>query len=60
LPLAVHIVPAVIVSDWHVLPGDGPLNRYVVVDVTNTTEADAELTFAGNRVIGVQPRDVCR
>ncbi|OZC10117.1 hypothetical protein X798_02707 [Onchocerca flexuosa] len=38
LPLAVSIVPAVTVAAWHVLPGDGPTTRYVVVDVTNNTE----------------------
>ncbi|KHN73550.1 Trafficking protein particle complex subunit 9 [Toxocara canis] len=60
LPLAVSIVPAVTVSAWHVLPGDGPTTRYVVVDVTNSTEWDAELTYGKGKLIGVQPREICR
>ncbi|VDN03575.1 unnamed protein product [Thelazia callipaeda] len=60
LPLAVSIVPAVTVSAWHVLPGDGPTTRYVVVDVTNNTEWDAELTYGKERVINVQPKEFCR
>uniref|UniRef100_A0A0R3RQZ3 Trafficking protein particle complex subunit 9 n=1 Tax=Elaeophora elaphi TaxID=1147741 RepID=A0A0R3RQZ3_9BILA len=60
LPLAVSIVPAVTVAAWHVLPGDGPTTRYVVVDVTNNTEWDAELTYGKDRVIGVQPKEFCR
>lgn len=60
LPLAVSIVPAVTVAAWHVLPGDGPTTRYVVVDVTNSTEWDAELTYGKGKVIGVQPRESCR
>uniref|UniRef100_A0A1I8AA06 Trafficking protein particle complex subunit 9 n=1 Tax=Steinernema glaseri TaxID=37863 RepID=A0A1I8AA06_9BILA len=60
LPLAVTIMPAVTVSNWHVLPGDGPATRYVVVDVTNSTDFDAELTYSQNRMIGVQSREVCR
>ncbi|CAG9530714.1 unnamed protein product [Cercopithifilaria johnstoni] len=60
LPLAVSIVPAVTVAAWHVLPGDGPTTRYVVVDVTNNTEWDAELTYGKDRVISVQPKEFCR
>ncbi|MCP9263068.1 hypothetical protein DINM_006420 [Dirofilaria immitis] len=60
LPLAISIVPAVTVAAWHVLPGDGPTTRYVVVDVTNNTEWDAELTYGKDRVIGVQPKEFCR
>uniref|UniRef100_A0A8R1TQI6 Uncharacterized protein n=1 Tax=Onchocerca volvulus TaxID=6282 RepID=A0A8R1TQI6_ONCVO len=60
LPLAVSIVPAVTVAAWHVLPGDGPTTRYVVVDVTNNTEWDAELTYGKDRVIDVQPKEFCR
>uniref|UniRef100_A0A915Q411 Trafficking protein particle complex subunit 11 domain-containing protein n=1 Tax=Setaria digitata TaxID=48799 RepID=A0A915Q411_9BILA len=60
LPLAVSIVPAVTVAAWHVLPGDGPTTRYVVVDVTNNTEWDAELTYGKDRVISVQSKEFCR
>ncbi|VDK58085.1 unnamed protein product [Anisakis simplex] len=60
LPLAVSIVPAVTVSAWHVLPGDSSMTRYVVVDVTNSTEWDAELTYGKGKIIGVQPREICR
>ncbi|TKR82439.1 hypothetical protein L596_016164 [Steinernema carpocapsae] len=59
LPIAVTIMPAVTVSNWHVLPGDGPATRYVVVDVTNSTDFDAELTYS-QKMIGVQSREVCR
>lgn len=60
LPLAIAIVPAVNVSDWHILSGDSPITRYVVVDVTNTTDTDAELTYGDGRTIWVQPREICR
>uniref|UniRef100_A0A914WF28 Trafficking protein particle complex subunit 9 n=1 Tax=Plectus sambesii TaxID=2011161 RepID=A0A914WF28_9BILA len=60
LPLAVAIMPAVTVADWHVLPGDGPKTRYVVLDVTNSTDAEAELRYSNGRLISVQPREVCR
>uniref|UniRef100_A0A7E4UU45 Trafficking protein particle complex subunit 9 n=1 Tax=Panagrellus redivivus TaxID=6233 RepID=A0A7E4UU45_PANRE len=61
LPLAICIVPAVTVSRWQVLPGDSPATRYVVIDVTNSTDLDAELTYsADRRMIGVQPKEVCR
>uniref|UniRef100_A0A0N5AAZ6 Trafficking protein particle complex subunit 9 n=1 Tax=Syphacia muris TaxID=451379 RepID=A0A0N5AAZ6_9BILA len=60
LPLAVTVMPAVTVAAWHVLPGEGPLTRYVVVDVTNSTEWDAELKYGGEKMIGVQPKELCR
>uniref|UniRef100_A0A914EJM1 Trs120/TRAPPC9 first Ig-like domain-containing protein n=1 Tax=Acrobeloides nanus TaxID=290746 RepID=A0A914EJM1_9BILA len=60
LSLAISIVPALTVSNWHVLPGDDPSTRYVVVDVTNQTETDAELTYSLDKMISVQSKDVCR
>lgn len=60
LPLAVSILPAVTVAAWHVLPGDGPTTRYVVVDVTNSTEWEAELTYGRGKLINVQPKEICR
>uniref|UniRef100_A0A915DLN1 Trs120/TRAPPC9 first Ig-like domain-containing protein n=1 Tax=Ditylenchus dipsaci TaxID=166011 RepID=A0A915DLN1_9BILA len=60
LPLAIAIVPAVNVSDWHILSGDSPTSRYVVVDVCNLTDMDAELTYGDNRMIWVQPKEICR
>lgn len=60
LPLAVSIIPAVTVSAWHVLPGDGPTSRYVLIDVTNSTEWDAELLYGKGKLIGVQPKEICR
>ncbi|CAJ0569421.1 unnamed protein product, partial [Mesorhabditis spiculigera] len=60
LPLAITVVPAVTVAAWSVLPGDGPFTRYIVVDVSNSTDADAELVFSGSRAMGVPPRETCR
>ncbi|CAD5235267.1 unnamed protein product [Bursaphelenchus xylophilus] len=61
LKLAITIVPAITVSHWQVLAGDSPTNRFVVVDVTNTTELDAELEFGTDgRMISVQPKEACR
>lgn len=60
MPLAVTIVPAITVTDWHVLSGDGPTTRYVVVDVSNLTDADAELTYGEGKAMTVQPKEVCR
>jgi hypothetical protein len=61
LPLAICIVPAVTVSKWHVLPGDSASTRYVVIDVANSTDLDAELTYsADKRMIGMQPKEICR
>lgn len=53
-------MPAVNVADFHILAGDGPLTRYVVVDVTNLTDVDAELTYGGGRMLWVQPKEICR
>lgn len=53
-------MPAITVAAWHVLPGEGPSSRYVVVDVTNSTEWDAELKYGGGKMIGVQPKELCR
>ncbi|GMT03118.1 hypothetical protein PENTCL1PPCAC_25292, partial [Pristionchus entomophagus] len=58
--LLVSIVPALSVSSWSVLPGDGPFSRYIVVDVSNSSDADAELVYAGTKSISVQPRETCR
>ena len=61
LQLAVCIVPAVTVSNWHVLPGDSASTRYVVIDVANSTDLDAELTYSSDkRMIGMQPKEICR
>ncbi|KAK6034345.1 hypothetical protein COOONC_28151 [Cooperia oncophora] len=60
LSIAVCVVPAVTVSAWHVLPGDGPFTRYIVVDVTNSTEHDAELVYSSNRRMNVLPKETCR
>ncbi|CAB3410328.1 unnamed protein product [Caenorhabditis bovis] len=60
LPIAVAIIPAVTVSAWHVLPGDTPFSRYIVVDVTNSTDHDAELVYSGNRRMNVLPKETCR
>ncbi|PIO58741.1 hypothetical protein TELCIR_19817, partial [Teladorsagia circumcincta] len=59
LSIAVCVVPAVTVSAWHVLPGDGPFTRYIVVDVTNSTEHDAELVYSSNRRMNVLPKETC-
>ncbi|CAJ0585995.1 unnamed protein product, partial [Mesorhabditis spiculigera] len=48
LPLAITVVPAVTVA------------AYIVVDVSNSTDADAELVFSGSRAMGVPPRETCR
>uniref|UniRef100_A0A0K0DIU2 Trafficking protein particle complex subunit 11 n=1 Tax=Angiostrongylus cantonensis TaxID=6313 RepID=A0A0K0DIU2_ANGCA len=60
LSIAVCVVPAVTVSAWHVLPGDGPFTRYIVVDVTNSTEHDSELVYSSNRRMSVLPKETCR
>ncbi|KAL3103192.1 hypothetical protein niasHS_002378 [Heterodera schachtii] len=61
LPMAVTIVPAVNVSSWNILPGDNPFSRFVIVDVANETDLDAELTFgAENRSLTVQPKEISR
>ncbi|CAD6187523.1 unnamed protein product [Caenorhabditis auriculariae] len=60
LPIAITIVPAVTVSAWHVLPGDTPFSRYIVVDVTNSTDHDAELMYTENRRMNVLPKETCR
>ncbi|ULT80832.1 hypothetical protein L3Y34_011012 [Caenorhabditis briggsae] len=60
LPIAVSIIPAVTVSAWHVLPGDSPFSRYIVVDVTNSTEHDAELVYSNARRMYVLPKETCR
>uniref|UniRef100_A0A7I4YAL2 N-acetyltransferase domain-containing protein n=1 Tax=Haemonchus contortus TaxID=6289 RepID=A0A7I4YAL2_HAECO len=60
LSIAVCVVPAVTVSAWHVLPGDGPFTRYIVVDVTNSTDNDAELVYSSNRRMNVLPKETCR
>lgn len=59
--MAVTIVPAVNVSSWNILPGYNPFSRFVIVDVANETDLDAELTFgAENRRLTVQPKEICR
>ncbi|KAF8384767.1 trpp-9 [Pristionchus pacificus] len=58
--LLVSIVPALSVSSWSVLPGDGPFSRYIVVDVSNSSDSDAELVYASTKSISVQPRETCR
>ncbi|KAI6223447.1 hypothetical protein M3Y95_00891200 [Aphelenchoides besseyi] len=61
LRLAITIVPALTVVEWHMIAGDTPSNRFVVVDVTNLSDSDAELTFGPDqRTIAVQPRELCR
>ncbi|CAK5033283.1 unnamed protein product [Meloidogyne enterolobii] len=63
LPLAITIVPAVCVSNWQVLAGDGPFSRYVAIDLSNQTENEAQLTFGSNNkktTIVVQPKEICR
>uniref|UniRef100_A0A1I7T982 Trafficking protein particle complex subunit 9 n=1 Tax=Caenorhabditis tropicalis TaxID=1561998 RepID=A0A1I7T982_9PELO len=60
LPIAISIIPAVTVSAWHVLPGDSPFSRYIVVDVTNSTEHDAELVYSNSRRMYVLPKETCR
>ncbi|CAD5227966.1 unnamed protein product [Bursaphelenchus okinawaensis] len=61
LKMAITIIPAITVSHWQVLAGDSPTNRFVVVDVTNTTDFDAELSFGSDgRQISVQPKEACR
>lgn len=59
--LAVTIVPALTVTEWQILAGDAPSTRFVVVDVSNLADCDAELTFgAEQRQITVQPKELCR
>lgn len=53
-------MPAINVIDWHILAGDSPATRYVVVDVTNLTDVDAELNYGDGRMIWIQPKEVCR
>lgn len=60
LVLAITIVPAVNVSDWHVMKGEGPMTRYVVVDVTNHTNMDAELAYGDGKSLCVQSKEACR
>uniref|UniRef100_A0A1I8AW41 Trafficking protein particle complex subunit 11 domain-containing protein n=1 Tax=Meloidogyne hapla TaxID=6305 RepID=A0A1I8AW41_MELHA len=63
LPLAITIVPAVNVSNWQVLAGDGPFSRYVAIDLSNQTENEAQLNFGSNNkktTIVVQPKEICR
>uniref|UniRef100_A0A914L217 Uncharacterized protein n=2 Tax=Meloidogyne incognita TaxID=6306 RepID=A0A914L217_MELIC len=63
LQLAITIVPAVCVSNWQVLAGDGPFSRYVAIDLSNQTENEAQLTFGSNNkktTIVVQPKEICR
>lgn len=40
--------------------GDSSSSRYVVLDVMNYTEHEAELLYSADRAINVQPREVCR
>lgn len=61
--MAITIVPAVNVSAWHVLSGDSPCTRYVVVEVTNQTDREAELNYGPERqqqATTVQPKETCR
>jgi hypothetical protein len=61
LPLAITIVPAVNVSNWNILAGDSPFTRYIVVDVSNQTDSEAELSYGPDkRKITVQPKEICR
>jgi hypothetical protein len=61
LSLAITIVPALTVIDWQIIAGESATTRFVVMDVTNLCDADAELTFgADQRMINVQPRELCR
>ncbi|KAI6240334.1 hypothetical protein M3Y99_00465100 [Aphelenchoides fujianensis] len=61
LRLAITIVPALTVVEWHMIAGDTPSTRFVVVDVTNLCDSDAELTYGENsRPITVQPRELVR
>lgn len=58
LPLAVCIIPALTISSYQVLSEDSPWNRYIAIDVTNSTDRDAELIYsAEKKVIGVQSGD---
>ena len=60
-PLAITIVPAVNVSNWHILAGDSPFTRYIVVDVFNQTDSEAELSYGQERrKITVQPKEICK
>ncbi|CAJ0960866.1 unnamed protein product, partial [Mesorhabditis belari] len=60
LPIAITVVPAITVAAWSILPGDGPFTRYIVVDVSNSTDSDADLVFSGTRAMSVPPRETCR
>ncbi|PAV70297.1 hypothetical protein WR25_11300 [Diploscapter pachys] len=60
MPVAVTILPAVRLKAYHVLAGDSSFSRYIVVDVSNETEFDAELEYCGVRRMHVLPRETCR
>jgi hypothetical protein len=61
LPMAITIVPAVSVSNWHILAGDSPFSRYIVIDVLNQIDSEAELSYGQEqRKITVQPKEMCR
>lgn len=61
LPIAVTIVPAVNVVSWNILSGDGPFSRYVVLEIANQTDREAELKFSSaSCTVMVRPKDSCR
>ncbi|VDP08011.1 unnamed protein product [Soboliphyme baturini] len=60
LRLNIVIVPAVLLLNWHVLPGESTLTRYIAMDVLNTTGSEVKLEFLETKNVLIQPRDVCR
>lgn len=56
----VKLRPSLLVSWWDILPGDDDDQCYVVVDVRNLTEFEAELRYSTNKLIIVDQRSTCR
>uniref|UniRef100_A0A0K0FIK1 Trafficking protein particle complex subunit 9 (inferred by orthology to a human protein) n=1 Tax=Strongyloides venezuelensis TaxID=75913 RepID=A0A0K0FIK1_STRVS len=58
--VTIKIVPAITISNWHVLSGEDASTRYIVLDVNNLTDYDAELNYLHDKELSVQAKDTCR
>uniref|UniRef100_A0AC35TQU1 Peptidylprolyl isomerase n=1 Tax=Rhabditophanes sp. KR3021 TaxID=114890 RepID=A0AC35TQU1_9BILA len=58
--IIIKIVPAITVSNWHVLSGESAETRYIVLDVNNLTDYDAELNYLADKQLSVQAKETCR
>ena len=56
----VIIMPSAMVTKWDVLPSESSDKNFLVLDITNCSQNEMDLTYADSKNLVIEPSDVCR